>query len=86
MVRPPGFVPPEPPPIVGGSHDPLLQWALSESRAGLAILPEGSEVGYQRFLKGELIAAAIHFHDPTTPPRMRIRRRLLPSRPCATPC
>src|SRR5262245_14509432 len=67
MVRPPGFAPPEPPPIVGGSHDPLLQWALSESRAGLAILPEGSEVGYQRFLKGELIAAAIHFHDPDDP-------------------
>jgi excisionase family DNA binding protein len=67
MVRPPGFVPPEPPPIVGGSHDPLLQWALSESRAGLAILPEGSEVGYQRFLKGELMAAAIHFHDLDDP-------------------
>src|SRR5262245_22184120 len=67
MVRPPGFVPPEPPPIVGGSHDPLLQWALSESRAGLATLPEGSEVGYQRFLKGELIAAAIHFHDLDDP-------------------
>ena len=67
MVRPPGVLPPEPPPIVGGSHDPLLQWALSESRAGLAILPEGSEVGYQRFLKGELIAAAIHFHDLEDP-------------------
>ena len=67
MVRPPGVPPPEPPPIVGGSHDPLLQWALSESRAGLAILPEGSEVGYQRFLKGELVAAAIHFHDLDDP-------------------
>ena len=55
--------PAEPPPIVGGSHDPLLQWALAESRAGLAILPEGSESGYRRFLKGEVIAAAIHFHD-----------------------
>ena len=67
MVRPHGVVPPEPPPIVGGSHDPLLQWALSESRAGLAILPEGSEAGYQRFLKGEVIAAAIHFHDLDDP-------------------
>ena len=46
MARPHGVVPAEPPPIVGGSHDPLLQWALSESRAGLAILPEGSEAGY----------------------------------------
>jgi putative molybdopterin biosynthesis protein len=57
----------DPPPIVGGSHDPLLQWALSESRAGLAILPEGSESGYRRFLAGEVIAAAIHFHDLDDP-------------------
>ncbi len=63
MARPLGITPAEPPPIVGGSHDPLLQWALAESRAGLAILPEGSESGYRRFLKGEVIAAAIHFHD-----------------------
>ncbi len=63
MARPHGVIPAEPPPIVGGSHDPLLQWALVESRAGLAILPEGSESGYRRFLKGEVIAAAIHFHD-----------------------
>src|SRR5499426_2111657 len=31
------------PPIVGGSHDPLLEWALRESASGLANLPEGSE-------------------------------------------
>jgi excisionase family DNA binding protein len=67
MVRPPGIPPSVPPPIVGGSHDPLLQWALSESRAGLAMLPEGSEAGYQRFLKDELVAAAIHLHDPAEP-------------------
>jgi putative molybdopterin biosynthesis protein len=63
MARPHGVVPAEPPPIVGGSHDPLLQWALAESRAGLAMLPEGSETGYRRFLAGEIIAAAIHFHS-----------------------
>ena len=63
MARPLGVVPAEPPPIIGGSHDPLLQWALVESHSGLAILPEGSEAGYQRFLRGEVIAAAIHFHD-----------------------
>jgi excisionase family DNA binding protein len=67
MVRPPGALPPEPPPIVGGSHDPLLQWALSESHAGLAILPEGSEAGYQRFLKGEVVAAALHLHELDSP-------------------
>jgi putative molybdopterin biosynthesis protein len=63
MARPYGVVAAEPPPIVGGSHDPLLQWALAESRAGLAIMPEGSESGYRRFLRGEVIAAAIHLHD-----------------------
>ncbi len=63
MARPLGVVPANPPPIVGGSHDPLLQWALIKSGAGLAILPEGSEAGYRRFLKGEVLAAAIHFHD-----------------------
>jgi molybdate-binding protein len=67
MARPYGVVPAEPPPIVGGSHDPLLQWALNESRAGLAILPEGSEAGYRRFLRGEVIATAIHFHDVHNP-------------------
>jgi excisionase family DNA binding protein len=67
MVRPSGALPPEPPPIVGGSHDPLLQWALSESKAGLAILPEGSEAGYRRFLKGEVVAAALHLHDLDSP-------------------
>jgi excisionase family DNA binding protein len=67
MARPHGVVPAEPPPIVGGSHDPLLQWALSESRAGLAILPEGSQAGYRRFLEGEVVAAAIHFHDLNDP-------------------
>jgi putative molybdopterin biosynthesis protein len=66
MARPLGVIPADPPPICG-SHDPLLQWALAESRAGLAILPEGSEAGYRRFLKGEVLAAAIHFHSPDDP-------------------
>jgi len=65
MARPLGVVPADPPPIVGGSHDPLLQWALIKSGAGLAMLPEGSESGYRRFLRGEIMAAAIHFHDLT---------------------
>ena len=69
MARPLGVTPAEPPPIVGGSHDPLLQWALAESRAGLAILPEGSDAGYRRFLTGQVIAAAIHFHDFDDPDR-----------------
>src|SRR5215467_8112515 len=33
------------PPIVGGSHDPLLEWALLESGSRLASLSEGSATG-----------------------------------------
>ena len=51
-----------PPPIVGGSHDPLLEWALRESGSGLAYLPEGSEAGLRRLVRGEVMAAAIHLH------------------------
>ena len=50
------------PPIVGGSHDPLLEWALRESGSGLAGLPEGSESGLRRLARGEVMAAAIHLH------------------------
>jgi excisionase family DNA binding protein len=50
------------PPIVGGSHDPLLEWALRESGSGLATLPEGSEAGLARLARGEVTAAAIHLH------------------------
>jgi putative molybdopterin biosynthesis protein len=69
VMRPAGIAPADPPLIIGGSHDPLLQWALSESRAGLAIMPEGSDAGYRRFLAGTVIAAAIHFHDLDNPER-----------------
>jgi putative molybdopterin biosynthesis protein len=51
-----------PPAIVGGSHDPLLEWALRESGSGLAYLPEGSEAGLRRLVRGEVMAAAIHLH------------------------
>ena len=50
------------PPIVGGSHDPLLEWALRESGSGLASLPEGSEAGLRRLARNEVAAAAIHLH------------------------
>jgi excisionase family DNA binding protein len=62
MQRPPGMPRGEPAPIVGGSHDPLLEWALRESGSGLASLAEGSEAGISRFAAGEAIAAAIHLH------------------------
>src|SRR5690606_14083658 len=39
-----------------------LEWCLRESGSGLASLPEGSEAGLERFIQGELVAAAIHLH------------------------
>lgn len=50
------------PPIIGGSHDPLLEWALRESHCGLANLPEGSEEGLRRLTRAEVMVAAIHLH------------------------
>jgi putative molybdopterin biosynthesis protein len=63
LTRPDGLAPPQAMPIVGGNHDPLLEWCLRESGSGLATLPEGSEAGLERFIQGELIAAAIHLHS-----------------------
>lgn len=62
VTRPAGLTRPEPAPIVGGSHDPLLEWALRESGSGLATLAVGSEAGLTRFTAGETIAAAMHLH------------------------
>ena len=49
-----------PPPIVAGSSDPLLEWALRESRCGLATLFEGSGAGLRRFASGEAAAVGMH--------------------------
>ena len=62
LVRPDGIAVTDPPPIFGGSHDPLLEWALHESGSGLATLPEGSEAGLRRLAVGGVVAAAIHLH------------------------
>jgi excisionase family DNA binding protein len=63
LTRPRGVAAPDAMPIVGGSHDPLLEWALRESGSGLATLPEGSEAGLVRFEQGEIVASAIHLHS-----------------------
>jgi putative molybdopterin biosynthesis protein len=63
LVGPAGMAADDPPPIVGGSHDPLLDWALRESQCGLASLAEGSESGLDRMERSEVVAAAIHLHD-----------------------
>ena len=51
------------PPIVLGSHDPLLDWAIRQSRCGLATFFDGSLDGLGRFAAGEGVAAGLHVHD-----------------------
>jgi putative molybdopterin biosynthesis protein len=62
MARPNGMVPADPPPIVGGSQDDLLEWALRESGSSLASLNEGTMRGIERLQRGEVVATAVHFH------------------------
>lgn len=62
LMRPAGMGHADAPLIVGGSQDTLLEWSLRESGSGLATLVEGTESGVGRILRGEAIAAAIHFH------------------------
>lgn len=62
MAHPAGLSP-APPPIIGGSHDPLLDWAARASGSGLALLPEGSEAGLARLAINKIALAAIHLHD-----------------------
>ncbi|MDO8980404.1 MAG: helix-turn-helix transcriptional regulator [Afipia sp.] len=62
LMRPAGMGHADAPLIVGGSQDALLEWSLRESGSGLATLVEGTESGVGRLLRGEAIAAAIHFH------------------------
>jgi putative molybdopterin biosynthesis protein len=67
MNAPEGFTPVAAPPVVAGSHDPLLEWALRESGSGLALLPEGSEAGLRRLRAGEATLAGIHLHNVEGP-------------------
>lgn len=53
-------VPAERPAVFLGSHDPLLDWALRQSRAGLATYFDGSGDGLRRFAAGEGVATGLH--------------------------
>lgn len=53
------------PAVVMGSHDPLLDWAVRESRCGLATAFDSSLDGLSRFAEGECIAAGLHLADRT---------------------
>lgn len=51
---------PNRPPIVAGSADPLLEWALRESGSGLALNAGGSLDGLARYRAGEAMACGMH--------------------------
>ncbi|MEX0694200.1 MAG: helix-turn-helix transcriptional regulator [Rhodospirillales bacterium] len=53
------------PPVIVGSHDPLLEWAVRTSDCELALMPGGSLDGLQRFARGEAIACGMHVLDLT---------------------
>ena len=56
----------ERPPIIAGSHDPLLEWAARASASGLAVLACGSRAGIERLARCKATVAAIHWRDKAT--------------------
>ncbi|MDO9525846.1 MAG: substrate-binding domain-containing protein, partial [Gemmobacter sp.] len=54
------------PPIYAGSSDPLLEWALRQSGAGLAVLTNGSTHGLEQLALGKAVVAGCHLIDPIT--------------------
>jgi excisionase family DNA binding protein len=54
----------ERPPVVTGSHDPLLEWAVRESDCELAIMFNGSLDGLNRFARGKAYCCGLHVFDP----------------------
>lgn len=52
------------PPVLAGSHDPLLGWACRESACDLALLVSGSIRGLRRLADGSAMLAAVHAIDP----------------------
>lgn len=73
------------PAVIVGSHDPLLEWALRESRSGLACLFDSSEDGLARFKEGDALATGLHIYTakgkqwnvPAVAAEMDFRRAVL---------
>ena len=62
---PAGPVAHERPAVLLGSHDPLLEWAMRESRCGLAANFDSSLDGLERFAGFQGIATGLHIPDTT---------------------
>lgn len=54
------------PPVLAGSHDPLLEWSVRECGGDLAMNAAGSLDGVRRFAAGEAMVCALHVLDPET--------------------
>lgn len=52
------------PMIAAGSSEPLLEWALRQSGAGLAILTNGSRQGIEELSAGRAMIAGTHLIEP----------------------
>lgn len=46
--------------VMAGGHDPLLEWALRESRSGIAALMDGALDGLARMQENACMAAGLH--------------------------
>jgi excisionase family DNA binding protein len=51
------------PMVVAGGHDLLLEWALRESRSGIAAFLDGALDGLSRAAAGECVAAGLHIPE-----------------------
>ena len=76
-------LPASPPPVIAGSQDPLLDWAVKESGCGLALLPGGSVDGLKRFAAGEAVAAGLHILEHEKAYNVATVRAALGSKPVA---
>jgi len=54
------------PQIYSGSNDPLLDWALRYSKAGLAVRAGDSSRGLDDLAAGEAMLAGLHLFDPVS--------------------
>jgi excisionase family DNA binding protein len=71
---------PDPPAVAAGSHDPLLDWALRESRCGIATFFDGSLDGLDRFAKREALFCGMHIAEPAGAGGMEWNRAHVTSR------
>ena len=67
-ARGPALAEPESlPPIIAGSHDPLLDWVVRDQGALLSLACHGSSDGLARLATREACAALVHIPDPDGP-------------------